>query len=163
VLDDFEDGAMLWQVEAADPAAQCILGVMPRGGSRQMRLYVRSAGKGPVRIVRDVEFGKANCEALTLDVMCYCAQPVTLALGMLTVAEDGKTAFYETRSVTLNKGANPGVRFDLRGRDLRCEASGWRYEAGLDDLGAVKRITLLFYMEGRGFMYVDNVALAGKP
>ncbi|HID23800.1 MAG TPA: DUF5060 domain-containing protein, partial [Planctomycetaceae bacterium] len=147
-----------WTVEAADGPAK--LRVVPdhaTDGKAALKVYIIPSHRAKAQIRREVRLDLSEMSKFMLDVFA-AIDGASVALGLYTA---GGAAYYESKPVSLLRGDNRDVTFDL---DVPNFKTGGGYDQLIKAREDVRRVCLIFREQGnRGAVFLDNLRFVGMP
>ena len=158
VSDGFE--ARGFDVESpqwSNPGVVKVVTITGDQGSNQVLEVAYAAGDkdktGVKRALRGVAVGEAS--DLALYVFNRDEHPVRLAVALKT----GNYVYHESRSVIVPVGKEfQEIRFPLRGKDWKSQASNWAHSAEVADLEDIKELQFLIYNgKQTGSLLLDGI------
>ena len=155
VLDDFEDGKLLWSSQ--DWGHPCRLSVVDHRQSKRLKAVVSRSAKEKAAFGRPVLLDFTSRDRILVDVENLSDSDVQVAFAVMGQGRGGRFTWYESRMKPVAKGRTEGLGFELRAKTYKATWTSWEHRARIARLDGIGRIFFLVYTNRPGVFHFDNV------
>ncbi len=159
LIDHFEKGYNKWSAAAGWSCATGVEMIKDTDGKGVMKAKFNMAQPGQnAAFITEGSFDLSDVYSFKLDI--YNPNDFSMNAS-LALATGDKWAWQEGPSIRVNKGWNRGVKFFLKKKVWKNEASNWASNTTPADINMVKRINILFFPPdmGEGYALIDNITM----
>jgi hypothetical protein len=157
VIDNFKNGTLKWMAAAGWSCATGAEQTTDETGKGVMKAKYKMDKPGlNAAFVTEGSFDLSDVYRIKMDI--FNPNSFSMNAGFAFATGD-KWVWQEGRTLVLKKGWNYDVTFNVKKKEWKSEASGWKSDIVPADISQVKRLSILLYPPdiGEGYALISNI------